>query len=210
VVVVGGGGPPAADAAADLPADAYVIAADSGLDHAIALGLRVDLAVGDMDSVTPAALAAAQTAGTAIERHPTAKDQTDLELALDHALALSPTRIVVIGHDAGRLDHLLASALLLASPRYASVPLEARLGESRLTVIHPPAPALLHGQKGDTVTLLPLHGPAVGVTTEGLRYPLVNEDLPPGTTRGVSNELLTPPARVHLTAGTLLALQPDP
>jgi thiamine pyrophosphokinase len=203
VVVVSGGGPPAADAAADLPADAYVIAADSGLDHALALGLHVDLAVGDMDSVTPAALAATTAA---IDRHPRAKDQTDLELALDHALALAPTRIVVLGPDGGRLDHLLASTLLLAHPRYKSVPIEARLGPTRVTVIH--NAAVLHGKPGDTVTLLPLHGPALGVTTTGLLYPLQNEDLPPGTTRGVSNELQTPPARVELTAGTLLALQP--
>jgi thiamine pyrophosphokinase len=60
------------------------------------------------------------------------------------------------------------------------------------------------------VTLLAAHGPARGVTTEGLRYRLTGEDLQPGSTRGVSNELLADHARVHLEAGVLLAVQPDP
>ena len=48
-----------------------------------------------------------------IERHPAAKDATDLELALDAAIALEPSRILVIGSAGGRLDHLLGSILLL-------------------------------------------------------------------------------------------------
>jgi thiamine pyrophosphokinase len=215
VVVVAGGDPPDPDAAAGLPPDAYVIAADSGIDHALALGLRIDLAVGDMDSVSEAGLATATTAGAVVDRHPTAKDQTDLELALDRAVALGAGRVVVLGHDGGRLDHLLAVALLLAAPAYAPTRIEAHLGPAHLQVLHAPAPpaatttATLHGTPGDLVTLLPAHGPATGVTTTGLLYPLTNETLPPATTRGISNELLTPEATVHLHTGTLLIVQPD-
>jgi thiamine pyrophosphokinase len=207
VIVVAGGAPPAPDAALGLPADAYVIAADSGIDHALALGLRVDLAVGDMDSVSPEGLAAARAAGAEISLHPPAKDQTDLELALDLALARSPSRIVVLGESAGRLDHLLGVVLLLAHPRYAPARVEARLGDARLTVLHGPTTATLHGTPGDLVTLLPLHGPATGITTSGLAYPLQAEDLRPGTTRGISNEMLTTEAQLDLRSGTLLAVQ---
>ncbi len=66
---------------AGLPADSLVIAADSGLDHAQAVGWPVDYVVGDLDSVGPAALAAAEQQGATVERHPIAKDQTDLGLA---------------------------------------------------------------------------------------------------------------------------------
>jgi thiamine pyrophosphokinase len=209
VIVVAGGGPPAPGAADGLPADAFVIAADSGVDHALALGLHIDLAVGDMDSVTPTGLAAATAAGAQIDRHPEAKDQTDLELALDLAVALSPHRIVVLGNDGGRLDHLLAIALLLAHPHYAHVTIEARVGPAHLTILHGPSTATLHGTPGNIVTLLPLHGPALGITTTGLRFPLADENLLPGTTRGASNEMLTAEARVHLRTGTLLVVQPS-
>lgn len=56
--------------------------------------------------------------------------------------------------------------------------------------------------------LLPVHGPALGVVTGGLLYPLAGEDLPPGTSRGVSNVLAADRATVSLTGGVLLAVQP--
>ena len=52
-------------------------------------------------------------------------------------------------------------------------------------------------------------GAAHGIVTEGLRYPLRAETLLPGSTRGVSNELLVPIAHVSLTDGVLLAILPD-
>jgi thiamine pyrophosphokinase len=46
------------------------------------------------------------------------------------------------------------------------------------------------------------------VRTQGLRYPLEGEDLAPGSTRGVSNELTGTVAHVSVEAGTVLAVQP--
>lgn len=209
VIVVAGGGPPAPGVEERLPAGARVIAADSGLDYAARLGLVVEVVVGDMDSVTSAALEAAVAAGVRVERHPTAKDATDVELALDAALALRPARLAVVsGGDPSRLDHVLALALLLAERRFSAVAVEAWLGRAHLTIARGGGAAELAGAPGDLVTLLPLHGPATGVTTSGLLYPLHGEDLPPGTTRGVSNEMLADVATVALRGGVLVAVQP--
>lgn len=205
-IVVTGGDPIDRAALAGIPAGTPVIAADSGVDHALALGLRVDVAIGDFDSVSAVGLDDAAAAGAVVERHPVAKDATDLELALDAALERGARRVHVLGGHGGRLDHLLANALLLASPRYESLELTAQMGTASVTVVR--SEASLTGAVGDTLSLLAVHGPALGVTTAGLRYPLHDEDLHAGSTRGVSNELVTPSATVRLRGGTLLVVQP--
>jgi thiamine pyrophosphokinase len=205
-LVFAGGDPPPVELLGQLDRSALVIAADSGLDHALALGFRADVVVGDLDSVTPDALARARDAGADVEAHPAEKDETDLELALRRAVALGVQRVTVIGGGGGRHDHLLANALVLAHDEYAELEVEALVGSARLTVIR--TRAELRGAPGSFLSLLPLGGPARGIHTEGLRYPLEDEELAPGTTRGVSNEFLTATAVVSVREGVLLAVQP--
>ncbi len=207
-IVIVAGGHPLGGPHPDLPAAAFVIAADGGIDRADALGLQVDLAIGDFDSVTPAGLKAARAAGALVERHPVAKDATDLELALDAALARTATRLVVIGSDAGRLDHLLGSALLLGNERYAAMEIDAFLGAARLHVIR--GTRTLSGVPGELLSLLPVHGPATGVSTSGLEYPLHGEALPAGTSRGISNVFADREARITVESGCLVAVIPAP
>ncbi|MBW3611186.1 MAG: thiamine diphosphokinase [Actinobacteria bacterium] len=209
-VVLTGGEPADPALARLLPVGAYVIAADSGLDQAAILGLDVDLAVGDFDSLAPAALEAAMAAGCRVERHPAAKDHTDLELGLRAALEHGCRRVVVVGGHGGRLDHLLANALVLAGATTAGMEVEALMGPGRLRVIRAGGPHSLHGRAGQLVTLLALGGAALGVRTTGLRYPLADEDLQPGSTRGVSNEMLATDASVRVRHGTLLVVRPGP
>lgn len=206
VVVVAGGPPPDPEAALAAPLGARVIAADEGLQHAVALGLDVSVAVGDFDSASPEALAAAKESGVRIERYPAEKDATDLELALDFALTLGAGRILVIAGDgAGRLDHLLSALLLLASPRYESVEVDAIVGTTRVHVVR--GERTFSGETGELVTLLALNGPAHGVTTEGLEYPLRGEMLDPGSSRGVSNVLASDRASVSVERGVVLVVR---
>jgi thiamine pyrophosphokinase len=207
VVILAGGDVVSTELAARLPPGALVIAADSGLAVATRLGVRVDLVVGDLDSVDPGELAAAEAAGVPVERHPVDKDRTDLAIALDTALAHRPARITVAGGHGGRLDHLLANALLLASDVYAGVRITALMGTAIVTVVRDEA--AVTGRAGELVSLLPAHGPARGVTTTGLRFPLSGEDLSAGSSRGVSNLLVGTTARVRLDGGVLLVVQPD-
>jgi len=206
-VVLAGGEPVHERWRAHLPSGALVIAADSGLEHAAALGLPADLVVGDLDSVEPGLLDAAIKTGTPVERHAVDKDQTDLELALEAARARGARRVLVLGAGGGRLDHLLANALLLASPAFANLELEAWVGPARVVVVR--SRAQFRGEPGSLLSLLAVGGPARGVRTEGLRFALCGDDLHPGSTRGVSNELAEPLAIVTLEHGVLLAVQPD-
>jgi thiamine pyrophosphokinase len=206
VVVVAGGEAPAAASAIGIPEAAPVVAADGGLEHALALGLDVAVAVGDFDSASPEAVAAVEKAGTRVERHPAAKDATDLELALDVALELGPERVLVLAGVGERLDHLLSALLLLAAPRYAGVEVDARVGRSLTHVVR--RERTFTGVVGELVSLVPVHGPAERVRTEGLVYPLDAETLEPGSTRGVSNAFAEGTATVGVERGVVLVVRP--
>ena len=204
--VVAGGELPDAERVEELkrasPPD-FLVAADSGADAALALGLRVDVIVGDFDSVSSQALAAAGRQ----RRHPVDKDATDLELALREARDLGAERITLIGGGGGRLDHFLANVALLGGEDLAGVAVDALMGKARLWVVR--SRQEITGRSGQVVSLLPLGGPARGVHTSGLRWALSGETLPAGSTRGVSNEMTGSRATVSLEGGVLLAIQPE-
>ena len=205
-VVFAGGDPVPGSVGALLPRGALVVAADSGLDVARRLGVPVDLVVGDFDSADPALVADAAARGARLERHPVAKDATDLELALETVLGLGRSPVLVVG-GAGwdRPDHLLANTLLVASPRYAPLRLRWLVKGAEVSPVH--GRLHLHGAPGDLVTLLAVGGPAAGVVTAGLRWPLRGETLASGSTRGVSNEMEGESASVSVAEGVLLAVR---
>lgn len=208
VIVFAGGDPIPPSAVADLPEDAFVIAADSGLDRARESGFTIDLLVGDLDSISSVGRQDAETHGTEIERHPVYKDATDMELALEAARRQGARNVIVIGGHGGRQDHYLANALLLPSPAFADLDIEWRAGRARLYAVHDALE--LTGKIGASVTLLAVGGPVRGVETSGLRWNLNGEDLDAGSTRGVSNEFQEERASVTVEAGTLLVVIPDP
>lgn len=208
VIVFAGGDPIPPSAVADLPEDAYVVAADSGLDRARELGFEIDLLVGDLDSISSDGRQQAEAHGTRIERHPVYKDATDMELALKAARRQGARRVIVIGGHGGRQDHYLANALLLPSPAFADLDIEWRAGRARLYAVH--GALELTGRVGTSITLLAVGGPVRGVETSGLRWNLDDEDLEAGSTRGVSNEFRTERASITVEAGTLLVVVPEP
>jgi thiamine pyrophosphokinase len=208
-IVLAGGDPVEPHLRRLLPDDAVVIAADSGLHQGELLGLRVDYVVGDFDSADPAAVERARNAGAIIDRHPTEKDATDLELAFDVARDRGAQCITVVGGAGGRLDHFLANVALLASPRFADLEIDAWTGAATVAVLQGErAPRTISGEPGSLVTLLPAGGDAIGISTTGLQYSLQTATLRPGTSRGVSNVLVGEHATVVLDHGTLLAIQP--
>jgi len=208
-VIVVAGGERDVDAVTIDPTGALVVAADSGVDFALELGLHVDVAIGDFDSVSSEGLARVQADGGRVESHPSAKDETDLELALHEAMRLGATDLLVLGAGGGRLDHLMANFLLLASPDYAPCRISAVAGPARVHIVRGREPATeLRCGVGELLTLLAVGGAARGITTHGLRYRLNGETLPSGTSRGVSNVVESTPASVELEDGTLLAIFP--
>ena len=116
-----------------------VIAADGGLARARAIGLEPSLLVGDLDSLDPALVAAAEASGPPIRRSPVAKDESDAELALLAALDDGATRITMLGAFGGpRLDHALANVWLLAHPALTGIGAVLLDAHTRVTLLDAP------------------------------------------------------------------------
>lgn len=191
------------------------IGADGGARHLEAAGRLPDLVCGDADSLTEADLQRFRDAGTAVELHPADKDESDSELAVRAALARGATRIVICGALGGaRVEHGIANQLLLAAPWLDGVDVTVVHGGStirRTGTVDGPGRLQIRGRPTDFVSLLPLDDPVSGITTAGLRYPLRNEPLPLGSTRGLSNELIEDSATVTTVRGRLLVVNtPSP
>lgn len=218
VVIADGDVPPRArlDAAWEGWADGVdlAIAADGGLARAPAAGLDPTLLVGDLDSIDPARVTAAERAGLRVIRAPVDKDESDAELALLEALRLGATRVTLLGAFGGpRLDHELANLWLLAHPALAGVEIALIDARSRVSLVAAPDPSggpvtrRLPGPSGATISLLPFGGDVHGVTTRGFRYPLSDEPLTVGPARGLSNVRVEADAAVTLRSGRLLVIE---
>lgn len=198
-----------------LPEAALVICADLGYQHAVTLGLKPSVVIGDLDSLNDDAVAAAEANGVRVERHPPAKDATDLELALDAAAravgaVAAPIRFTVIASPDidERIDHLLSQLGLLAAPAYAPFDIEAWFGQSLVSIVRPGPVRQMRSVAGELVTILAIGAIAEGVETDGLRYPLRHETLTPFTTRGVSNVAETSMFSVSCSSGRLAVIRP--
>lgn len=203
VALVIAGGPAPKLQRSDLPAVDLVIAVDSGFDHAVALGIAVDLLVGDLDSISPAGLRLAQASSVAIERYPAAKNETDLEIALEAATERDVERIILVGATGGRLDHQLANIGVLAACSASNRIVELWTAAERIVLIAGDTNLTVPAGVGTTVSLLPIGGPVTGVTTAGLEWPLHDATLSPFRALGVSNVVIGEGAAVAIRSGSL-------
>ncbi|MEW5724586.1 MAG: thiamine diphosphokinase [Thermodesulfobacteriota bacterium] len=181
-----------------------VIAADGGALHVRALGVRPDAVIGDMDSLSEEDLAGLARAGVELVKHPARKDLTDLELALELARDRGADEIVVLGAMGRRWDMALANVMLLASPALVGCNVRLMDGPHEARLLRGGEKAAVTGRPGDTLSLIPLGRPAVGVTLTGLEYPLDRQTIGLGRTLGVSNVLVADTAEVELAEGLLL------
>ncbi len=182
-----------------------LIAADGGGNALFAAGLTPDLVIGDLDSLAPEAAKAFAAAGATILRYPIEKNETDLELALLAATARCADPIDVLGAIGGRWDQGLSNVALLALPelegrrvRLLDVDQEAYLARGETQIA---------GAVGDTISLLPIGGPARGITTRGLYYALEEDELRFERSRGISNVIVQTPAAVLVREGMLLVVR---
>jgi thiamine pyrophosphokinase len=202
VIFANGDLPDLEKARALLRDDEFIIAADGGTRHALALGRTPNLIVGDLDSL-PVKFEISKFDDEVI-LYPRDKNETDLELAIQHALTLNPERIIILAALGGRLDQTLGNIALVSNVERLTF--NVVLDDGIEEVFFCRDRVQIEGKAGDLVSLIPWQGEVTGVVTTDLKWVLQNETLYPDKTRGISNEMLGDKAAVQIRSGALLVV----
>ena len=177
--------------------DDIIICADSGYDHAVKMQIKVDLLVGDFDSISEIPTEVKNI------QYPTRKDQTDVEIALDHARNMGFSEFLLLGATGSRIDHTLTNIMILkdcmSRGEHSTIVDEHNkimITDSRISI---------HETKGDIISLIPITD-CFGVTTKDLEYSLQKATLYMGKGLSVSNIMLKDSAHIEVEEGILLVV----
>lgn len=181
-----------------------IIAADGGTHHLHKLNHPPNLVIGDQDSLTPDLQTWLDEHNVHFITYPPAKDETDLELALLYAVEHYADELLLFGTLGGRLDQMLANILLLTHPQLNGRSIKLITANETAWLVT--EKTTIHGEIGDTISLIPLGGNTHIKNTSGLKWPLHNDILSFGLARGISNVLLKETAFVEIQSGTLLCI----
>ena len=184
-----------------------VIAADSGMAHAAALGVTPELWLGDFDSADPELF----DRFTAVERksYPVDKDMTDGELAIAEAVRLGASSFILAGAFGGpRADHAFLHLTAAVSVGETGFDVLATDGRQE-------ARAVLHAVNhydwpvGTLFSVLPFSD-LTGLTISGAKWPLGDVDVSFGSSLTMSNVVEGPLAITLKTGRALVLAHPDP
>lgn len=200
LLLLGGDAPPEWLAHRCASESDIILCADGAANWAIPMGLRIDVLIGDMDSIDKRYLH--DLSNTDIQISPREKDETDGQLALDLAMARGADSIVMLGGIGGRTDHFFGNIQLLVRAENRGVRAEMRGAKEILRVL---------GAGGHTLSgkfsLVPLGGGVWIDDMRGVQYPLHQVPLALDTPLGISNAATSPDARLIIQSGLVIYVQ---
>lgn len=182
----------------------YVICADGGANHLKRLGIIPTTIIGDLDSINKEDLEYYKSQKVEIIRFNSEKDETDTQLAIQFAMSLQISELVLLGALGNRLDHSLANIYLLQSVVSQGVKVSI-MNENN--IIYLVAKEIqLQGKKGDTVSLLPFTDQVTGIDVKGLYYPLEDATMRKANPYGISNIFTKEIVDISIQSGLLLVI----
>lgn len=173
-----------------------IIAANGGSGHLQKIQLVAHILIGDQDSIEQPV-----HKDTMVISFPEDKDASDMELAINHAITLSPSEIDIFGGMGGRYDHQFCNIMVLTNYRKL---ITIRTEQSNMQCISDgqTVEIIQKENAANIVTIMPVEKTAE-VTTCGLLYQMENEILERGS-RGLSNIMINNSAAVMVHSGTVI------
>jgi thiamine pyrophosphokinase len=183
-------------------ADDLCIAADQGYHTAKALGERIDLLLGDFDSIG----SVPGDEGMEIQRVPAEKDYTDTQLAVEIALERGADEIIIIGGLSGRLDHTLSTLAILEDLNSRGIYGTVTDGQNRARYMKSTS-TLIARSPYKYLSLIAADEVVKGVDIEGCKYPLKKATLRRRNQFAVSNEITGNVAFISVKKGGVFIIE---
>ncbi len=184
--------------------EAYIIACDGGVRHCRAMMIMPNIMVGDFDSANKEDALFFENLGVLKAEYPVRKDKTDMEIAIDLAIEKESDEIYIVGGLGIRFDHSLANVHILLRPMRLGIR-ACLLDEHNIITLVEDSIDIV-GEKGQTVSLIPLTTEVKGITTENLDYALNDFTMEIGHSLGVSNVMTSDVATVSVKEGILVLI----
>lgn len=137
------------------------------------------------------------------------KDSTDTQIAIELALELQSTEIVILGGTGSRLDHVLGNIQSLMLAKKAGVSCVLLDENNRIRLIDGETVLSREEQYGTYVSLIPLTTEVTGVDLVGFKYPLRNHTFTSTGSAGfgVSNEILEEQGIIRVKTGIFVMIE---
>ncbi len=155
--------------------DDFIICADGGYNRAVQMGIRVDVIIGDLDSI------ADFDNEIEVIKYPAKKDFTDGELCIDYAIKKGFDEILLLCMSSSRIDHTINNIFMMSKCK------KAMMADEKNEIYILNDNLKITNKKGKILSIIPIKNDLEGITTNGLEYPLKNETLFFGECRGNSN-----------------------
>ena len=182
--------------------DDLCIAADSGYHNAKLLGERVDILIGDFDSIGRVPRDEVKD----IREVPAEKDLTDTQIALEIAVSEGADEVIIIGGLSGRLDHGLSNLGILEDMCLRSIHGYMTDGQNRVHFLKNSS-TLIARSAYKYISIVALDEVVKGVSMEGGKYPLKNQALKRRLQYAVSNEITGNVVLVSVKKGSILIIE---
>ena len=178
-----------------------VICADSGYRNALAMGVKVDVLVGDFDS-----LGNVPDGDFDLVRVPAEKNSTDTQLAVDIAIERGAEEIVIVSSTSGRVDHALSTLALLEYLWAKRIHAYVVNGQNRVRFVRDSG-AIIVRSAYKYFSVVTLDAVAKKVSIEGAKYSLDKKDIERGFQFAVSNEIVKNAALITVKKGGVYIIE---
>lgn len=183
----------------------YIVCADGGVNHLLKIDKTPNIVLGDLDSVGKEELEVLKKKSIEIKKFPPMKDETDTELCVDYLLEKGFKNITLMGVTGTRIDHMLANIYLLKKIYKAGY--SGSIIDENNRIYYTEDKISLEKRKDYFVSLIPINKEGVEISLEGFLYPLKNEHLDFGSTRGISNKIIEETGEIKLYSGCILVIE---